>query len=230
MEKATREQTPPSVVPTAKSASAPSASTVATATPQGRPAPAPAAAAQSVPVTYISFVAPITHQSAQILLAACAGLVKKSVQSVYLLFATNGGQVMEGVALYTALCAFPFTLTIHNIGSVNSIGNVIFLAGQRRYAVPSATFLFHGVGFDAVAGMRLEEKFLAERLDSIKADHARLSSIISSRTKLTQQAAEQLFAQQATRDAQYAKTNGIVDDIIDFQMPQGADYTHLTVP
>ena len=41
---------------------------------------------------------------------------------------------MEGVAIYTTLRALPLDLTTHNIGNVDSIGNIIFLAGARRYA------------------------------------------------------------------------------------------------
>ena len=124
----------------------------------------------------------INPQSAQALLTVCADLVNQQVKSVYLLLSTNGGQVMEGVALYTALRAFPFTLTIHNIGNVDSVGNIVFLAGSQRYASPAATFMFHGIGFDFTGPFRLEEKLLLERLDSIRADHKRLSGISSPRT------------------------------------------------
>jgi ATP-dependent protease ClpP protease subunit len=165
-----------------------------------------------------------------VLLGACADLVRQKVQSVYLLFSTGGGQVMEGITIYNALRSFPFTLTTHNIGNVDSIGNVIFLAGERRYASPAATFLFHGVGFDVTGPLRLEEKFLLERLDSIKADHKRLSAIIASRTSLLAQEAENLFAQQATRDAPFAKSKGIIHDIVDASVPAGAPYAHLNVP
>lgn len=142
-------------------------------------APAPVApTTPAVPTTYVSFVAPITHQSTQVLLAACADLVRQQVRSVYLLFSTQGGQVAEGITIYAVLRALPFALTTHNVGSVNSIGNVVYLAGARRYASPASTFMFHGVGFAVVAGMQLEEKFLRERLDSIVADQSRLGVLL----------------------------------------------------
>ncbi len=90
--------------------------------------------------------------------------------------------------------------------------------------------MFHGVGFDVTGPLRLEEKLLLERLDSIKADHKRLSDIIASRTSLTSQEAEYLFAQQATKDAAYAKSKGIIDDTVDAKVPAGATDTHLNVP
>lgn len=36
--------------------------------------------------------------------------------------------------VYNALRAFPVKLTTFNVGAVNSLGNVIFLPGERRYA------------------------------------------------------------------------------------------------
>jgi hypothetical protein len=63
------------------------------------------------------------------------------------------------------------------MGNVDSIGNVIFLAGAERYACPLSTFMFHGVGFDVPGGLRMEEPFLRERLDTIEADHKRIVSL-----------------------------------------------------
>ena len=53
---------------------------------------------------------------------------------------------IDGVIIL--LAAMPFKLATHNVGRVNSIGNVVFLAGEERYAVPHSAFMFHGVGFD----------------------------------------------------------------------------------
>ena len=62
------------------------------------------------------------------------------VQRVYLLLSTPGGSVMNGMNLYNVLKGMPFELITHNVGNVDSIGNVIFLAGEKRYATANATF------------------------------------------------------------------------------------------
>jgi ATP-dependent Clp protease, protease subunit len=193
------------------------------AMPQSTPAPPKA------PLVYVSFVGPIIPQTTQVLLDTFAGLARQQVQSVYLLFSTGGGQVMEGVAIYTILRALPLTLTTHNIGNVDSIGNIIFLAGSPRYASAAATFMFHGVGLDIVGPMRLEEKNLTERLDTIKTEHRKLSAIIASRSTLPQNEAEDLFAKQETKDAAYARSKGIIDDIRDVNIPAGTPYVHIRV-
>ena len=92
-----------------------------------------------------------------------------------------------------SLRALPAKIITHNIGSVDSIGNVIFLAGEERYACSSATFMFHGVGFDVMQPMRFEEKLLQERLDGIRADQDKIGAVITDRTSLTKQEVRQVL-------------------------------------
>ena len=68
------------------------------------------------------------------------------------MLSTPGGSVMNGLNLYNVLRGLPITLTTHNVGNVDSIGNAIFLAGQIRYACPHSTFMFHGVAFNFPQG------------------------------------------------------------------------------
>jgi hypothetical protein len=42
---------------------------------------------------------------------------------------------------------FAYQLVTHNVGNVDSIGTVIYLAGEERFACPQATFMLHGVSF-----------------------------------------------------------------------------------
>jgi len=171
----------------------------------------------------------ISQQSAQAFLDIITGLVRQQIKSVYLLISTDGGQVLEGMTLYNVLRGLPFDLTTHNIGSVNSIGNVVFLAGQQRYASPTANFMFHGVAYPGIAGQRMDEKFLVEKLDGVKAEHKRIGEAIESRTGLPSQEVEKLFIQQAVKDATYAKANGFIHDIREVNVPPGSTVLHVKV-
>jgi ATP-dependent protease ClpP protease subunit len=86
----------------------------------------------------------------------------------------------------------------HNDGNVDSISNVIFLGGKTRYANPTATFMFHGVGFDGSANERLEEKNLLEKLDVVYAENKRISKVISDRSSLGVDECLELFKEQKT--------------------------------
>jgi Clp protease len=47
-----------------------------------------------------------------------------------------GGSIQSGIALYNFLRAIPATVTTHNVGNVDSIGNAVFLAADERLACP----------------------------------------------------------------------------------------------
>jgi ATP-dependent protease ClpP protease subunit len=177
----------------------------------------------SVPgsVRYVSFSADINLQTAESLIGLLARYTNEGVTEVHLLLSTRGGDVMYGMTLYSTLRAFPFTLVTHNVGNVNSIGNAVFLAGDHRETAPHATFMFHGVGFDTVPGQRLERKVLRECLNGLQADEKRISEIFADRTTLSLRSAQNLFREARTKDASYAKANGIVHNIKDIEIPPG---------
>ncbi len=190
--------------------------------------PTPPPEAPSPPsVVYVQFISEITPQPTEVLLATISNLVNQRVPHIYLLFATPGGSVMHGMTIFNALVGLPCELTIHNIGNVDSIGNAIFLAGKHRYACKHSTFMFHGVGFDSPAGVRLEEKFLLERLDGIRADHNRIGQILEERTTLNATAIKELFREAQTKDANFALGCGLVNEIREVQIPAGGPVISL---
>jgi ATP-dependent protease ClpP protease subunit len=176
---------------------------------------------------YVSFSAEINPNTTESLLALLANFVNQGIPSVYLMLSTPGGSVMHGLNLYNVLRALPLELITHNVGNVDSIGNAIFLAGQKRYATPHSTFMFHGVGIDLNGQVRLEEKFLKERLDSIEADQRRIGTIITERTQITADSVSELFLEAKTKDATFAISNGIIHEIKDVQIPPGGPLYQL---
>jgi len=185
-----------------------------------QPAPTP-------PVTYVSFSADINPNTTESLIGVMADCANKGVQEVYLMLSTPGGSVMHGLNLYNVLKGMPFKLITHNVGHVNSVGNVIFLAGSTRYASPHSTFMFHGVGFTASAGQRLEEKELRGRLDSVLSDQKQIGSIIAEHTNLGEEDIADLFREAQTKDAANAVSCGIVHEIKDVQIPAGSPVLSL---
>lgn len=179
-------------------------------------------AAQPGPKTiYVSFSAEITMQTTEALLGVLAQQSAQGIERVYLMLSTPGGQVNCGINIYNVLRAMPFHLITHNVGNVDSIGNVVFLAGEERYACPHSTFMFHGVGFDMKQPFRLEEKSLTEHLQSLQADQSRIAEILKERTNLDPKEVNRLFFQAQTKDAAYARAHGIVNDVRDVQIPPG---------
>ena len=176
---------------------------------------------------YVIFTAEIVPRTVEQLTSVMVQAATKGVKNVYLALSTPGGDVQTGIALYTTLRGMPFDLTVHNISSVNSIGNAIFLAGRIRYATQNATFMFHGVGFDVNAPTRIEEQFVRDRLDSILTDQKRIGDIIMEHSKIGQDEVAELFRSQNTVDATWAKDNGIIEDIREFNIPPGSSIVSL---
>jgi ATP-dependent Clp protease, protease subunit len=171
---------------------------------------------------YVTFSAEINPSTTESLIALLSQQINMGIQEVYPLLSTPGGNVMNGLNLYNILRSFPIKLTTHNVGNVDSIGSAIFLAGHERYACPHSTFMFHGVAFDIPGQVRLEEKLLRERLQSVLADQNRIGSIIGERTRLKNRQIKNLFKEARTKDADYARSVGIVDDIRQAEIPPGA--------
>jgi ATP-dependent protease ClpP protease subunit len=171
---------------------------------------------------YVSFSAEINAHTTESLIALCSQHVNQGVKEIYLMLSTPGGAVMNGLNLYNVLRALPINLITHNVGNVDSIGNAVFLAGKERYACQHSTFMFHGVGFSTPNATHFEEKSLRERLGSVLADQKRIGSIIGERTGLKKGEIGNLFKEARTKDADYARRVGIVHDIRDAEIPEGA--------
>jgi ATP-dependent Clp protease, protease subunit len=173
------------------------------------------------PDVYVSFSSEITPQPTEALIATLANLANQNTTRVHLLLSTVGGSVKDGITLYNTLRAFPFELITHNVGCVNSIGNAVFLAGDKRYACPHSTFMFHGVGFDLNGTIRLEEKLLLEKLEALRADQKLIADVIADRTKLGADEISRLFLEAQTKDADWAVGAGLIDEIRDVDIPAG---------
>lgn len=179
------------------------------------------------PIVYVSFSAEITAMTTESLIATLSNLANQQVPKVYLMISTPGGNVMNGMNAYNVLRAMPFELITHNVGNVDSIGNVIFLAGAKRYSAPHSTFMFHGVGFNTQPNQRMEEAFLRERLESILADQVRIGSVIAEHSNLTTDEIAELFRSAQTKDSAYAVGCGIVHEIKNVEVPDGAPIISL---
>ena len=171
---------------------------------------------------YINFSAQIIPKTSQALMNCLADLISKGEKEIYILLSSSGGSVNDGVTLHNYIRSLPAKIIMHNIGMVNSIANVVFLAGSVRYAVPHSSFLFHGVGFNTSQPTRFEEKQVRERLMSIQKDQEIISEIIAARTKLSKAEVGKMFLETQTKTPSEAETRGIIDDIKEAKIPDGA--------
>lgn len=175
----------------------------------------------------ISFSSEVNVNSAERLLGVIANEVNKGRQEITLALSTPGGNVRDGLTIYNMLRSLPITLTTHNVGMVDSIGNVIFLAGKERYACKTSRFMFHGVGFSFSQPARFEEKDLREKLGNVQNDQALMVDIICDRSNIDPKEAKRLFLEAGFFGADEARKKGLIHDVRDFAVPQGVQVLQL---
>jgi ATP-dependent protease ClpP protease subunit len=99
----------------------------------------------------VIFSAPVNPQSINQLLAHVVDLQVSGATSLTIAISSPGGAIVNGIAAYNALSSAQFLVSTHNMGNIDSIAIVLFLAVARRLTNSTSTFMFHGVGFDGNA-------------------------------------------------------------------------------
>lgn len=131
---------------------------------------------------YIKFFAPVIPETVAALMQIVDAKFREGKNELGLLISTPGGDVFQGLSAYNFLKGSPIKVVTHNFGSADSIGAVLFCAGERRYSVPQARFLIHGVTCNFHGNASLEEKQLEERLKGLKIDMGNIARVIAEAT------------------------------------------------
>jgi len=171
---------------------------------------------------YIKFFASVNGNSANALMDSIDQQIAKDKKKIILLISTTGGSVFHGISLYNYLKGIPIEIETHNFGSVNSIGNVIFLAGTKRFSVPDARFLMHPVSMKVHQNRSLEEKQLDERLKKLKIDNHNIAKIIGKESSKTTDEVLSAMQDRTTLSPEEAKEYGLVHEIKSDLYPKGA--------
>ena len=174
----------------------------------------------------ISLTTEITPLTGSALIGALTSAVNNQHDEIHLLLSTPGGMVADGITAYNAIRALPVPVHTYNIGNVNSIGNVIFQAGDKRIAAITSSFMFHGVGFP-IQNAWMELKQLQEKIDTIHNDQALIADILVRRSTLSVENVNKLFLTMAYMNAQEGLQCGLADEVRDIRLPKGMPIQHL---
>jgi ATP-dependent Clp protease protease subunit len=143
-------------------------------------------------------------------------------KQLYFIFSSNGGAVDSGVTLYNYLRGLPQKIIMHNCGAIDSIANAIFLAGELRYATSTSAFLLHGISWNFNQGASLTYTQMQEQMSRFDAAEQLTARIIGDRTTLTTAEVRDLFRQGQSKDPTFALEKGIIHEIRDLNVPEGA--------
>lgn len=176
---------------------------------------------------YINFMAPVEGNTVAMLINTIRERLAQGVKNFVILISSPGGSVFHGISAYNFLKGVPAEIKTHNYGSVDSIAAILFCAGTKRYCVPNARFLLHGIGFNVTAPVRFEEKQVDERLKSLQIDRENISKIIAENcNKTTKEVEDDMFQGTVLNPAQ-AKDYGLVHEIKSQLFEEGAEVINI---
>lgn len=175
----------------------------------------------------ISFNSAINSQTASVLMGALAQCCNKQHKEIHVLLNTPGGSVQDGICLYNFIKALPQKVVMYNMGNVDSIGNVIYQAGNYRVCASDSSFMFHGIGFDVTGKARFEQKDVRERLSGLANDQSKVSSIIARHSNMSKEELDTLFLEARFMKGSEAVKHGLADEVAEIRLPPGLPIIQL---
>lgn len=162
---------------------------------------------------YIKLFGDISNDTIRKLTALVQAKLKEGVERFALLISSTGGGVFAGLSGYNFLKGVPAEVITHNFGSADSMAIVLFCAGSRRYCVPHARFLLHGIGFDVAGSTRFDEKKLDEHIKRLSIGRENISRVISDTTGKPIKQVERDILEGIVLNAEEAREYGLVHEL-----------------
>jgi ATP-dependent Clp protease protease subunit len=177
----------------------------------------------------VHFIGPINHHAVCTIRNLCLQALQSGASEIELHMSTEGGNMTAGFALYFFLKSLPLPLTTHNVGSVESIGVVIFLAGSKRYACPGTRFLVHPLHWGFGNLVAADHARVSEWRECLDFDAERYACIFEESTKggkVQSDIRTHLFGNARIFDADQALEAGIIHDAVQARLPDAGVTSH----
>jgi len=139
------------------------------------------------------------------------GIEVSNRKPIILYINSNGGSVPDGYAVIDAIINSKTPVFTVNQGYCYSMGFLIFLAGHKRYSMPSATFLMHDgdtATWDSTAKAKDRMDFETNQVEVYT------KSYILSRTKIDDKLYEEKYRVEWYFYPEEAKKYGVADYIV----------------
>ena len=170
---------------------------------------------------YLTFHDQISTESANRFIGFCTQLIQEyQPDKLYFLLSSGGGDVNSGVTMYNYLRGLPAQIVMHNVGSIDSIANAVFLAGEKRYATPHSAFLFHGILWNFPQPTTLTYSQMQEIVSRFDAAELLFANIIKERTNFSVAEVRELLRQGQSKGPEFALSKEVVHDIREVSVPK----------
>lgn len=180
--------------------------------------------------SYIRFMAPIIPQTIDTLLKIIDQKIHQKYERIHLMISSPGGSVFHGLSVYNFLKGAPLEVFSYNFGSVDSIGVVIYCAGVKRFSVPHARFLIHGVKMNFQGQVSFDEFQIHEHLKSVRIDQKNIARVIADTSGKRTDDIEKDMHDRRTLNPTEAKDYGLVHEIKSELFPLNAEFISIGEP
>ncbi len=183
---------------------------------------------------YLLYQAPITPQGLALFIKDLDAIQALNPAAVTVFLNSPGGNlksVEDMTARVQAMQARGVPVTMHNVGLVASAACYLFLAAERRVSVPGGTFLFHQASVTAVGQVSLTFQQIQDLSTEVQRVERALSTIITSRTRITPAEATSFIRRTVLLTADEALRDGVIQSIAPAAVPKdGGTFMIRAVP
>lgn len=165
----------------------------------------------------IIFEGIIDPQATQRLVQSFENAKQKNASKIIMFFSSLGGSIYEGFLLASVIQNSIIPIAIHATNHIDSIANVIYLAGKERTSESFTKFYLHGASTQG----NFDEKGLREQLTATRTNNSRIAYFISENSNLSLKKTQSMMRIGTTISAQDALKYGIVQEIVHREIPQG---------
>lgn len=179
---------------------------------------------------YIRFMAPVIPVTVAQLMKVIDNKIVNKYERLHLLLSSPGGSVFHGLSVYNFLNGAPLEVYTYNFGSVDSIGVVMYCSGLKRFCVPHARFLIHGVKMNFNGQASFDEFQIHEHLKSVQIDQKNIARVIADNTGKGADVIEKDMHDRKTPNPTEAKDYGLVHEIKSELFPANAEFISVNEP
>ena len=173
----------------------------------------------------INFAGPLNQETCDGLRNICLQAMHQNAAEIRINLACDGGSSFHGFALYGFLRSLPVPLVTHNIGNIEAMGLIVYLAGERRLVSPHGRFLIHPLHLEGVPAESLDLSRLREHHASMDDDLERFAKIFDQQTQGGRECLDvrhHLAGQEKRLSGPSAVTFGVAHTIEEAKLPRDA--------
>jgi len=175
-------------------------------------------------------MAPVLPKTIDHLMRIVDQKLHQKYERFHLLLSSPGGSVFHGLSVYNFLKGAPIQVYTYNFGSVDSIGVVMYCAGSKRFCVPHARFLIHGVKMNFSGQASFDEFQIHEHLKGVQIDQKNIARVIADNTGKSSDVIEKDMHDRKTLNPTEAKDYGLVHEIRSELFPIDAEFVSIGEP